>query len=99
MFITRLQPHKTKKRAPGPGPIRQHDWLPIVERQLKYSRVVLHTDGAQMYKTTPGLTSNGCLLHDHTVHQRKKIIRLNTAMHGMGRNMPDYVHVCFASVG
>ena len=45
--IFRLNPKNTKKRAPGPGPIRKRDWKPIAKKHLEGKNVILHTDGAR----------------------------------------------------
>ena len=34
LVLYRLNPVQTKRRAPGPGPIRRVDWQPIAERFL-----------------------------------------------------------------
>ena len=66
--LFRLQPSETNPRAPGPGPIRRREWLPIANKHLKDRQVVLHTDGAKAYKLkVPGV------IHDNVVHKKKKI--------------------------
>lgn len=47
--LFRLNPATTKKRAPGPGPIRKRDWKPIATKLLSNKEMVLHTDGARAY--------------------------------------------------
>jgi hypothetical protein len=69
LVLYRLKPKLTSLRAPGPGPIRKSDWLLRANKFLKGRNVVLHTDGARSYKLQiPGV------LHDHVVHQKKKIM-------------------------
>ena len=48
--LFKLKPRLTKKRAPGPGPIRKREWLPIRRKFLSNKHVVLHTDGAKAYQ-------------------------------------------------
>ena len=56
MALFRLNPIKTKKRSPGPGPFRSGDWKHIAERMLKNRQIILHTDGARSYKLAlPGV--------------------------------------------
>ncbi len=50
LSLFRLKPKNTKKRAPGPGPIRRGDWKPTADKVLKNRQVILHTDGARAYK-------------------------------------------------
>ena len=65
--LFRLNPSKTKKNAPGPGPIKKRDWVPIANKYLKNKNVVLHSDGARAYKMTfPGV------IHCNVVHKKKK---------------------------
>lgn len=69
LYLTKLDPAKTKARAPGPGAMRKRDWKPIADRFLKNRRVVLHTDGARAYKMKiPGV------IHDNVVHKKKKTL-------------------------
>lgn len=63
----RLNPATTKKRAPGPGPIRKRDWKPIATKLLSNKEVVLHTDGARAY--TLKLPK---VFHCNVVHKKKK---------------------------
>ena len=71
LVLSRTRPKKTKRRAPGPGPLKKSDWQPIANRYLKNRKVILHTDGAKSYrlKTTP---VRG-IVHDWVVHKKKKI--------------------------
>ena len=65
--LFKLKPRLTKKRAPGPGPIRKREWLPIGRKFLSNKHVVLHTDGAKAYKVKlPNVA------HCNVVHQKKK---------------------------
>ena len=67
LSLNRLTPKKTKKRSPGPGPIRKIDWKPIAMKNLKNRKVVLHTDGARTYLLkVPGM------IHDQAIHKAKK---------------------------
>ena len=68
LVLTRLDPCRTKRRAPGPGPIRKRDWKPIAKRHLENREVVLHTDGAKAYKLKIPK-----VLHDNVVHMKKKV--------------------------
>ena len=68
LVLQRLNPQKTKKRAPGPGPIRKRDWKPMAKKYLAGRKVILHTDGARSYK----MVVDG-VMHDNVVHQNKKI--------------------------
>lgn len=71
LVLSRTRPKKTKRRAPGPGPIKKSDWEPIAKKYLKNKKVLFHTDGAKAYrlKTTP---LDG-VLHDWVVHKKKRI--------------------------
>ena len=85
LALFRLNPIKTKKRAPGPGPLRRRDWKPIAEKMLRDRQIILHTDGARSYKLAlPGV------FHDHVVHKKKRVkVR--------GKTMwikPHYTKVC-----
>ena len=84
LALFRLNPIKTKKRSPGPGPFRSGDWKHIAERMLKNRQIILHTDGADP-TNLPYLGS-----HDNVVHKRKKVqVR--------GKTMwikPHYTKVC-----
>jgi hypothetical protein len=69
LVLTRLDPKLTSVRAPGPGPIRKRDWIPIADRYLKGRDVILHTDGARAYTMeVPGV------VHDNIVHQKKEVV-------------------------
>lgn len=66
-MLTVLNPIHSKKRGPGPGPIRKRDWAPIAKRKLQDRQVVLHTDGARAYKIkVPGV------IHYNLVHQKRR---------------------------
>lgn len=68
LMLMRLNPAATKRRAPGPGPIRKRDWKPIADKVLKNRKVVLSTDGARTYRLKlPGV------LHTWVVHKKKRI--------------------------
>ena len=67
--LYRLKPNKTVKRVPGPGAMRKRDWKPIAKADIENKNVILHTDGARVYKmAVPGV------VHDNVVH--KKFISL-----------------------
>jgi hypothetical protein len=69
LILTRLDPKKSVKRCPGPGPIRKVEWKKFAEKHLKNRKVILHTDGAKAYK----LKVDG-VLHDNVVHQKKQVL-------------------------
>ena len=69
LVLSRLNPSKTRKRAPGPGPTRKRDWTTFAKRRLAGRKIILHSDGAQTYK----LRVKG-LLHDIAVHKKKRVI-------------------------
>ncbi|CAK0871168.1 unnamed protein product, partial [Prorocentrum cordatum] len=50
LVLFRLEPAKTRKRAPGPGATRKRDWMPAAKEWLKGRRVILHADGAPKKK-------------------------------------------------
>ena len=67
LVMVRLNPKNTKARAPGPGPIRKRDWVPVANKFLKNRNWVLHTDGARAYKVKiPGV------IHCNVVHMKKR---------------------------
>ena len=69
LILTRLNPRKTNKRAPGPGPMRKREWLPFARKRLMGRNIVLHTDGARAYKLkVPGV------IHDNIVHKKKLVM-------------------------
>jgi hypothetical protein len=69
LVLTRLNPKKTAKRAPGPGAMRRTDWEPFARRRLQNKKVILHTDGARAYRLRmPGV------LHDNVVHMKKQML-------------------------
>eukprot|EP00959_Pyramimonas_sp_CCMP1952_P115429 2413053-Pyramimonas_sp.AAC.1 len=68
LILARLDPSRTRRRAPGPGPIRKRDWKPIVTRHLENREVVLPTHGARAYKL-----NFLSVLHDSVVHIKKKV--------------------------
>ena len=68
LMLTRLAPSKTRRRAPGPGPIRKRDWKPLAEKCLRDKMVILCTDGARSYKLRlPGV------MHTWVVHKKKRV--------------------------
>ncbi|CAE7022566.1 unnamed protein product [Symbiodinium natans] len=67
--LFRLNPKKTKQSAPGPGPIRKCDWVPVAKKYLKNMNVVLHSNGARAYTMKfPGI------IHCNVVHKKKRKI-------------------------
>ncbi|CAE7843474.1 unnamed protein product, partial [Symbiodinium microadriaticum] len=65
--LFRLNPSKTKKNAPGPGPIKKRDWAPVARKHLMNKNVVLHSDGARAYTMEfPGIK------HCNVVHKKKR---------------------------
>ena len=70
LVLFKLKPERTKRRAPGPGPIRKRDWAPLAEKWLKNRAVVLHTGGAKSYR----MKVDG-VKHDWVVHMEKKPLK------------------------
>ena len=68
LVLVQLPPRKTGLRAPGPGPLRQQDWLPIANQFLKNQHAVLHTDSARAY-----LLPIAGVRHTRVIHQKKKV--------------------------
>ena len=67
LILMRLPDRETGCRAPGPGPLRKRDWLPIFDRYVKDRRIILHTDSARAYEAfTTGIQKT------RVVHQAKK---------------------------
>ena len=49
--------------------MRKRDWKPIANALLKNRSVILHTDGARVYRMkVPGV------MHDNVVHKKKKVM-------------------------
>ena len=64
----------TKRNAPGPGAITKRDWIPAAEKWLLGKHVILHTDGARLYKVgISRKTFVDGVIHDFVVHRNKKI--------------------------
>ena len=82
LVLTRIKPSLTKQRAPGPGAIRLPDWTPFAHKNLSNRNVVLHTDGAKTYK----VKVEG-MLHDHVVHQRKRLMKNGKPVKKNGRQV------------
>ena len=84
LVLFKLNPKKTKKRAPGPGPIKKVDWAPIADKYLKDRKVVFHTDGTKNYrlKTTP---VRG-IVHGWVVHNKKGKDGRVAKTYGLRRN-------------
>ena len=68
LVLERLNPARTKRRAPGPGPIRKRDWEPLANKYLAGRKINLNTDGARSYK----LKIKG-MLHTWVIHKKKKM--------------------------
>ena len=69
LVLFRLNPILTKKRSPGPGPIRKRDWQPIAKKHIAGRKVILHSDGARAYKLRlPDVR------HCNVVHKKKRIV-------------------------
>eukprot|EP00971_Amphidinium_carterae_P004281 85472-Amphidinium_carterae.1 len=79
LVLIQLPTRVSKKRSPGPGPIRKRDWAPIGLKYLAHGNVILHTDSARSYE----LKFEG-VVHDKVVHQPKKV--------GRRCIMPKYTH-------
>eukprot|EP00971_Amphidinium_carterae_P110585 2190574-Amphidinium_carterae.1 len=47
--MLRLEDRVTKKRSPGPGPLRTTEWVKIAKHLVDNKRIILHTDGAKAY--------------------------------------------------
>ncbi|CAK0894549.1 unnamed protein product [Prorocentrum cordatum] len=69
LVLFKLDPAKTKRRAPGPGPIRKRDWKPLAYKWVHQRNIILHTDGARSYK----LKLEG-VKHDWVVHAKKRVM-------------------------
>ncbi|CAK0908582.1 unnamed protein product [Prorocentrum cordatum] len=69
LVLFKLDPAKTKRRAPGPGPIRKRDWKPLAYKWVHKRNIILHTDGARSYK----LKLEG-VKHDWVVHAKKRVM-------------------------
>ena len=66
--VSHTTPRPTKKRSPGPGPIRRDDWKKISDRWLKGKHVILHSDSARAYKLKiPGV------VHGSVVHKKRRV--------------------------
>ena len=44
LILFRLDPKLAKKRAPGPGPIRKRDWVPLAKKWIGNAKVLSMTD-------------------------------------------------------
>ena len=74
LVLFKTKSKKTKRRAPGPGPITKKDWTPTATKWLKGRCVFVHTDGARSYKL--GMNRKRKLdgiIHDYVVHKKKKV--------------------------
>ena len=89
--LFRLNPKKTKQSAPGPGPIRKCDWVPVAKKYLKNMNVVLHSDGARAYTMKfPGI------IHCNVVHKKKrKIVKGKDGRLTNGRKHESFNFVIF----
>ena len=66
LVLFRLNPAKTARRAPGPGPMRKRDWTLLAKKWFRGRCVILHTDGARSYRAKVK-----DVLHDAVVHKKK----------------------------
>eukprot|EP00971_Amphidinium_carterae_P350891 6491793-Amphidinium_carterae.1 len=58
-------------RAPGPGPVRLDDWIPLTDCFAPGDPIIMHTDSAKAYKKElPDIA------HTAVVHQLKKISKV-----------------------
>ena len=69
LVLFRLPQKHTRKRAPGPGPIKKRDLTKIGKKHLAKRSVILHTDGARAYQTK----LDG-VVHDNVVHKKKLVL-------------------------
>ena len=84
LILERLRPPSTEVRAPGPGPVRKTEWMPLGRKHLAGRHVNLHTDAARSYTAK----IDG-VLHDNVVHAKKRKV-----MNGKVRWVnPTYVRV------
>jgi hypothetical protein len=70
LVLNRLNPIMTKRRSPGPGPIKKTDWQPVAKKLLTNKKVILHTDGAKSYRLKTSHVDG--IIHDWVVHKKKK---------------------------
>ena len=49
LWLSRLPDRTTSFKAPGPGPIRSNDWVPIAKQMVADKGVILHGDSAKAY--------------------------------------------------
>eukprot|EP00971_Amphidinium_carterae_P168335 3335584-Amphidinium_carterae.1 len=49
LILLRLENRVTKKRSPGPGPLRSTDWIKVAKHFVDNERIILHIDGAKAY--------------------------------------------------
>ncbi|CAE7762192.1 unnamed protein product [Symbiodinium sp. CCMP2592] len=68
LVLLRLSSKLTKKRSPGPGPIRKDEWRTIADKWLKDKQIILHTDSAKAYKQKVRGVHHGSV-----IHQKKRI--------------------------
>ena len=68
LILEALPVRKTSTRAPGPGPLREVDWVPIGSKYLAHNRIILHTDSARAY-----LHKFPLVHHTRVIHQKKKV--------------------------
>eukprot|EP00971_Amphidinium_carterae_P268509 5326884-Amphidinium_carterae.2 len=68
LVLIELEHRVTKKRAPGPGPLRNSEWSKIGERYVADKYLILHTDSAKAYNEV-----FKSLLHTRVVHMKKKV--------------------------
>eukprot|EP00971_Amphidinium_carterae_P193293 3835895-Amphidinium_carterae.3 len=49
VILQLLESRVTKKRAPGPGPLRKAEWTKVGAKYVDGQRLILHTDSAKAY--------------------------------------------------
>eukprot|EP00971_Amphidinium_carterae_P054787 1079083-Amphidinium_carterae.1 len=49
LIMLRLEDRITKKRSPGPGPLRSTEWIKVAKHLVDNKRIILRTDGAKAY--------------------------------------------------
>eukprot|EP00971_Amphidinium_carterae_P069419 1373460-Amphidinium_carterae.1 len=68
LVLIELEHRVTKKRSPGPGPLRSSEWKKIGQRYVEDQYLILHTDSAKAYNE-----EFKQLLHTRVVHMKKKV--------------------------
>eukprot|EP00971_Amphidinium_carterae_P213293 4233124-Amphidinium_carterae.1 len=68
LVLLELESRETKRRAPGPGPLRKEEWLKIGADWIADQKVILHSDSAKAYAAELKRVA-----HTRVVHCKKKI--------------------------